>query len=49
VRLPLEEFNVFNRVVFGGPETNITNQTFGRIISQCNSPRQMQFGLKLYF
>jgi hypothetical protein len=44
-----EIFNVFNRVIFGGPDTNITSQTFGRITSQFNSPRQMQFGLKLYF
>jgi hypothetical protein len=44
-----EVFNIFNRVIFGGPDTNITSQTFGRITSQFNSPRQMQFGLKLYF
>jgi hypothetical protein len=44
-----EVFNIFNRVVFGGPEANIASQTFGRITSQYNSPRQMQFGLKLYF
>ncbi len=44
-----EVFNVFNRVVFNAPDSSITNQTFGRITSQFNSPRQMQFGLKLYF
>ena len=44
-----EVFNVFNRVVFGAPNSNITSTTFGRITSQFNSPRQMQFGLKLYF
>ncbi|HEY6403635.1 MAG TPA: TonB-dependent receptor [Blastocatellia bacterium] len=43
-----EIFNVFNRVVLGGPESSITNQNFGRITS-AQPPRQMQFGLKLYF
>jgi hypothetical protein len=44
-----EVFNVFNRVVLGGPDSSITSPTFGRITSQFNNPRQMQFGLKLYF
>jgi hypothetical protein len=44
-----ELFNVLNRVVFGPPNSSITSATFGRITSQFNSPRQMQFGLKLYF
>ncbi len=44
-----EVFNVFNRVVFNAPDSSITSSTFGRITSQFNNPRQMQFGLKLYF
>ena len=44
-----EIFNALNRVVFGAPNSNITSTTFGRITSQFNSPRQMQFGLKLHF
>ncbi|NOT63399.1 MAG: carboxypeptidase regulatory-like domain-containing protein, partial [Acidobacteria bacterium] len=44
-----EMFNIFNRVVFNAPVTDITSTTFGRITSQFNTPRQMQFGLKLYF
>jgi hypothetical protein len=43
-----EVFNVFNRVILGGPDTGITSQNFGRITSAA-PPRQMQFGLKLYF
>jgi len=43
-----EVFNVFNRVILGGPDTSITSQNFGRITSAA-PPRQMQFGLKLYF
>jgi hypothetical protein len=42
-----EAFNVFNRVVFGGPQTNLNSNTFGIISSQGNSPRQMQGGIKL--
>jgi hypothetical protein len=44
-----ELFNVLNRVVFDPPDSNITSQTFGRVTGQFNAPRQMQFGLKLYF
>jgi hypothetical protein len=44
-----EAFNVFNRVVFGGPNTSLNSSTFGVISSQANSPRQMQGGLKLYW
>ncbi|MFN0122002.1 MAG: hypothetical protein ACKV2V_16020, partial [Blastocatellia bacterium] len=43
-----EVFNIFNRVILGGPDTGITSQNFGRIQSAAN-PRQMQFGLKLKF
>jgi hypothetical protein len=43
-----EVFNLFNRVILGGPDSGITSQNFGRITSAA-PPRQMQFGLKLYF
>jgi hypothetical protein len=46
----LEAFNIFDRVVWGAPvSTDFTNANFGLINSQANSPRQMQFGLKLYW
>jgi hypothetical protein len=44
-----EAFNVFNRVVFGSPQSNLNNNTFGTISSQANSPRQMQGGIKVYW
>jgi len=44
-----EAFNAFNRVQFGGPNTTVTSGSFGFVTSQANSPRQMQFGLKLVF
>lgn len=45
----MEAFNLFNRVVWGSPNTNFNNNNFGVINSQSNSPRQMQFGVKLYW
>ena len=50
-----EAFNVFNRIVWGAPTTSPAGGTdfnsanFGLINSLGNSPRQMQFGLKLYW
>lgn len=42
-----EMSNPFNRVVFGAPVTDFSAANFGKITSQGNSPRQIQFGLKL--
>lgn len=46
-----EFFNFTNSVVFAGPSTSITAGDFGRISSlrQNNTPRQMQFALRLSF
>ncbi|MBL8220895.1 MAG: TonB-dependent receptor [Bryobacterales bacterium] len=44
-----EAFNLFNRVRFGGPSANLNAGNFGQVVSQGNTPRQMQFGLKLYW
>ena len=45
-----EIFNAFNRVQFAGPGTNIAAADFGRIfLRQVNTPRQIQFGLRLSF
>ena len=45
----VEAFNLFNRVVWGAPNTNFSSNAFGQISSQANTPRQMQIGLKLYW
>jgi hypothetical protein len=45
----MEAFNIFNRIVWGGPDTNFNSNNFGRVNSVANSPRQMQLGLKLYW
>lgn len=45
-----ESFNFANRVQFSGPNTNVNGGTaFGRVTGQANTPRQIQFGLKLLF
>jgi hypothetical protein len=51
-----DSFNLFNNVIFNGPNANISNysanpvtNTFGVITSQQNSPRQLQMALKFYY
>ena len=44
-----EFFNLFNRTVFGGPNLDVSSPTFGRLLAQDNTPRQIQFVLKLRF
>jgi hypothetical protein len=47
-----EAFNAFNRVRFGSGSTTLQAQTFGVLTSNSdllNTPRQVQFALKLYF
>jgi hypothetical protein len=41
-----EFFNAFNTPQFGNPNLSVTSSSFGRVTSQSNSPRQIQFGLK---
>jgi len=47
--LGVDLFNVFNTVVFGGIQTNITNENFGRVSSQSNTPRVGQIKVRLEF
>ena len=47
--LGFEVFNLFNNVVFGGIQTNITNANFGRVSSQANTPRVGQIKVRLEF
>lgn len=46
-----ELFNPFNNAIFAGPTTDVSNVNFGKIaaLSQTNSPRQIQVGLRLGF
>jgi hypothetical protein len=49
VQFRAEALNIFNRVQFSNPNTSVTSTSFGVISGQANSPRQVQFGLKILF
>ncbi|MBS1850572.1 MAG: carboxypeptidase regulatory-like domain-containing protein [Acidobacteria bacterium] len=51
VQFTAEFFNAFNHVRFGAPDTNISDGPgrFGKITSQANPPRAIQFGLRVGF
>lgn len=44
-----EAFNLTNSVVWGTPDSNVTDSSFGAVTSTENTPRQIQFALKLSF
>ena len=41
--------NIFNRHLWCAPDTNWSDSTFGKVSSQCNTPRSIQFGGRLEF
>jgi hypothetical protein len=49
IGLGVDVFNLFNNVVFGGIQTNITNAAFGRVSSQSNTPRVGQIKVRVEF
>jgi hypothetical protein len=50
VEFRFEMYNAFNRVLFGGPSTDLGNPTnFGKVTSQANGPRNTQFALKFNY
>jgi hypothetical protein len=49
IRLGVDVFNLFNTVVFGGINNNITNANFGRVSSQVNAPRVIQLKARVEF
>ena len=44
-----EFYNLFNHPQFAAPNGSVTSQSFGTVIAQANSPRDIQFGLKVSF
>ncbi|HEX3231473.1 MAG TPA: hypothetical protein VHQ95_21010, partial [Pyrinomonadaceae bacterium] len=44
-----DTFNLLNSTRFGGISTNITAANFGRVSSQTNLPRVVQFKLRLEY
>jgi hypothetical protein len=49
VQFRSEVFNLTNTPEFEVPDTALQSPTFGKILSQRNRPRQIQFGLKIIF
>jgi len=45
--LRFEGFNLLNRTVFGTPTNSLSSSDFGLVRTQANSPRRLQFALKL--
>ena len=48
IQFRTEFFNLFNHPNFGLPDNFVGSPSFGRLIS-ADSPRRIQFGLKLLF
>ena len=49
LELRAEAYNILNQIVFSGPNTVLSSGQFGVITSQANTPREIQFALKLLF
>jgi hypothetical protein len=49
LQIRAEAYNAFNNVSFGAPDATLTDPTFGQILTTSNSPRILQFALKLLF
>lgn len=49
VQFRAEFFNLFNRVQFAPPDTQQGSEDFGKILSQANQPREIQFSLRVNF
>jgi hypothetical protein len=47
--LQADSINPFNNVEFSNPATSISSSTFGKITSQANTPRDLQFSARLTF
>jgi hypothetical protein len=44
-----EAFNAFNHPLFGTPDTNVNDGSFGQIFGTSSAGREVQLALKLYF
>jgi Carboxypeptidase regulatory-like domain/TonB dependent receptor len=47
VQFRAEALNAFNHVQFAAPNTSVTSSSFGHVTAAANTPRQVQFGLKV--
>jgi hypothetical protein len=49
VQFRSEFFNLFNHAQFGAPNGNPSSQSFGKVTTLANAPRDIQFALKILF
>jgi hypothetical protein len=49
IQFRTEVFNLFNRVQFSPPNVAVGNTSFGVVSSQLNTPRLIQFALRLVY
>jgi hypothetical protein len=45
----LEAYNLTNTIQWGNPNTSVTSSLFGRITSQANVGREVQYAARLHF
>ncbi len=49
LEIRIDSINIFNRVRFNDPNTDLTDSDFGKIFSKGGAPRNVQLGLRLNF
>jgi hypothetical protein len=49
LRFEVQVGNLFDRITYCTPNTNWSSGDFGRVFTQCNTPRSLQFGFKYQF
>jgi hypothetical protein len=49
IRFELQLGNMFDRIVYCTPNQNWSSQDFGRVFTQCNTPRSVQMGFRFDF
>jgi len=45
----MEAYNLTNSIMWGGPNTSVSSSLFGRITSQANRGRELQYCARLHF
>jgi len=48
-KFSVEAFNLFNRVQFAAPDSNLSDSGFGSVTRQANGPRVLQFAMRLSY
>jgi hypothetical protein len=49
LRFEVQIGNLFDRIIYCNPDSNWSSPNFGRVFTQCNTPRTFQLGFKYQF